>query len=82
MENLVLNIFHSMTLFKKLINYEDISKKLILETFTSSSSFSNSNNLRGKISIILFHCRTNGFWQCEEGVQRSLENGFRVLLRF
>ncbi len=46
MENLVLNIFCSMTSFKKLINYGDISNKLILGTFTSSSSFSNSSNFK------------------------------------
>ncbi len=40
---------------KKMINYLYISKKLILGAFTSSSSFSNSSNLIGKISNMLFH---------------------------
>ncbi len=78
MENLVLNILCSMTLFKKMINYGDISKKLILGTFTSSSN----SNLKGKISHFLFHYRAHGFWYSGVGVQRSLENGFRVLLSF
>ncbi len=52
MENLVPKIFCSMILFKKNINYRDISKKLILGTFTSSSSFSNTSNLKGKISNV------------------------------
>ncbi len=82
MENLVLNIFCSMTLFTKMINYGNISKKLILGTFTSLSSFSNVSILRGKISNMLFHYRTHGFWQGEGGDQRSLENDFRVLLGF
>ncbi len=82
MEDLVLNIFCSMTLFKKMINYGDISRKLTLGTFTSSSSFSNSSKLRDKISNMLFHCQANGFWEGGGGVQRSLENGSRVLLRF
>ncbi len=69
-------------LFKKIINYGDISKKPILGTYTSSSSFSNSSNLRGKISNMLFHCHTHGFWQGGGGVQRSLENGLIVLFRF
>ncbi len=54
MENLVLNIFCSMTLFKKMLNYEDISKTLILGTFTSSSIFSNSSNLRGVRFLICY----------------------------
>ncbi len=78
----MLNIFCSMTTLKKMINCGDISKKLILGTFTSSSSFSNSSNLRVKISDMFFHCRTHGSWQGEGGVRRNLENGFRVLLRF
>ncbi len=78
----MMNIFCSTTLFKKMINYGDINKKLILGTFTSSSSFSNSSILRGKFSNMLFHYRTHGFWQGGGRVQRSLENGFRILLRF
>ncbi len=77
----MLNIVCSMTLFKKMINYGDISQKLILKTFTYSSSFFNSSNLRGKISM-LFHYRIHGFWQDGGGVQNSLENGFRILLMF
>ncbi len=65
MENPVLNIFCSMTLFKKMINYGDICKKLILGTFTYSSS--NSSNLRDKIPNMLFHCRTYGFWRGGKG---------------
>ncbi len=53
MENLVLNIFCSMTLFKKNVNYGEISKKLILETFTSFSSFSYSSNSRGQTQCFL-----------------------------
>ncbi len=45
-------LFCSITLFKKMINYVDISKKLILGTFTSLSSFSNNSNLRGKTSYM------------------------------
>ncbi len=82
MENLVLNISCSMTSFKKMINYGDISKKLILGIFTSSSSFSNSSNLRGKVSNMLFHCRTHGFLCGWGEVQSRLENDFKVLLRF
>ncbi len=52
----MLIIFCSTTLFKKKINYRDISDKLILETFTSSSSFFNSSNLKGEIPDMLFHC--------------------------
>ncbi len=78
----MLNIFCSTTLFKKMRNYGDMGKKQILGTFTSSSSFSNSSNLRGRISNLLLHCRTHGFWQGGGGVQRSLKNGFRVLLKF
>ncbi len=37
-------------------------------TSTSSSSFSKSSNLRGKISNMLLHCRTHGFWQGGGGV--------------
>ncbi len=65
MENLVLNIFCSMTWFKKIINYGELRKKLIMGTFTSiksSSSFFNSSNLRGMISNMLFHCRTQCFF--------------------
>ncbi len=61
MEDLVLNTFCSMTLFNKMINYRDIIKKLILETFTSSSSFFNSN-LKGKISKTLLPWRTQLFF--------------------
>ncbi len=79
MANMVLKIFCSMTLFKKMINYGDISKKLILGTFTFSSSFSNSSNLKGKICNMLFHCRT--FFLVGAWSQRSPEHGFRVFLR-
>ncbi len=63
MENLVLNIFGSITLFKKMINYGDISKKLTLGTFTSFSSFFNNSNLRDKISYMLFHRRMQGYYK-------------------
>ncbi len=61
----MLNICCSMTLLKKMINYGDISKKLILGTFTSSSSFSNSSNL-SKIYNMLFYCRTMFFGRVGE----------------
>ncbi len=54
MENLVINIFCSTSLFKNMINYGDIGKKLILGTFTSSSSFSNSRNLKVRFLICYF----------------------------
>ncbi len=47
---------------KKMINYGDISKKLISGIFTSSTSFSNGGNLKGKIPNLLFHCRTQCFF--------------------
>ncbi len=82
MKNLLLNIFCSMTLIKKIINYGDISKKLILETFTFPSLFSSSSTSRGKISNVLFHCRTQCFFFAErEGNQRSPKNSFRVFLK-
>ncbi len=65
MENLVLKVFCSMTLFKKMINHGDTSKKTNFGSFTSSFSFSNSSNLRGTIFNMLFHCQTHGFWQGE-----------------
>ncbi len=66
----MLIIFCPMTLFNKMINYRDISKKLILRTFTSY--------LRGKISNMLFHCQTRCFFGVHGGIKRSPENGFRV----
>ncbi len=82
MENLELNIFCSMTLFKKMINNRDVSKKLILGTFTFLFSISNSSNFTGKISNMLFYCQTQCF-SAGGGVEveKSSENGFRVLLR-
>ncbi len=56
---------------KKMIHYPDISKKLITGTFSSSSSFSNSSNSRGKTSNISFHRRT----QCFFGERGSRSKG-------
>ncbi len=82
-ENLELNIFCSMTLFKKMINYGDISKKLISGTFTSSSLFSNSSNLRGNISYNLFHCQTQRFFGGGRkwGLKLSSKNDVRGTLK-
>ncbi len=80
MENLVLNYFCSMTLFKEMINYGNISKKLVLETLTSSSSFSNNSILRGKILICYFIVGPNAcMCVCVGG--GILENVFQVFLR-
>ncbi len=55
-------------------------QKTYFGTFTSSSLFSNSSNLRGEISNMLFHCQIRCFL-ARGGFQRSPKNGFRVLLR-
>ncbi len=62
MKNLVQNIFCSITLFKEMINYRDISKKLILETFTSSSSFSNSRTWKVRFLKCYFIVGPNVLW--------------------
>ncbi len=69
MENLVLNIFCSMTLFKKIINYGDISEKLIFWTFTSSSLFSNSSNVAWAIK----GCNNNHSLEIHELIFHWLE---------
>ncbi len=61
--------FSVQWLFKKVINYGDLG------TFTSSSLFSNSTNLRSKISNKLFHCRTQCFFWGEGG-QKEPQKGF------
>ncbi len=55
MENLVLNIFCSMTVQKndELRRYK---QKTDFGVFTPSSSLFNNSNLRDKISNMLFHC--------------------------
>ncbi len=63
--------------------YRDVSKKLILGTFTSSSLFSNSSNLTGKISNMLFHCRMQCcffFWRgCPKKPQKWFQGTFKPL---
>ncbi len=63
MENLVLNIFCSMILFNKndkLRRYKQTTD--FGDLYISPPPFSNSSNLRGKISNIFFHCRTQCFF--------------------
>ncbi len=58
-----------------MINYGDISNKLISGTFTSSSLFSNSSNLRDEIYNMLLHCWIQNFFL--RGVQKEPQKQFQ-----
>ncbi len=71
-------LFHKFK--KKMMNYGNMSKKLILEIF-DPSLIPNKTGLSGEIFIMLFYSRTQFFFFLRREVKRVHENGLRGFLR-
>ncbi len=67
MENLALNTFRLMTLFKKMINCGDTGKKLILGTFTHPLHFPIVVTWQVRFLKCYFIVGPNGFFYGSEG---------------